>query len=491
MSEKDLAIVFDCGATNLRVIAMDVHGKIVASESTANNTSPDPEFPGGVIWDVEEMWGKLCSASQNVMAAIDTKRIAGVTVTTFGVDGAFVDTRGKLLYPVISWQCQRTTPVMNEIGKYIPLEELYAEAATFPYAFNTINKLVWLKENRPEVIEKAHRFLFITSLFIFKLTGELRNDATMAGTSMLMDMQKHQPSEKIFAALDIRPDILGDISESGELAGAVHQKAEGETGIPKNVPVFFGGHDTQFAVFGSGANENELVLSSGTWEIIMARSAGFKSTKKELAAQLTTEMDAEKGLFNIGQNYLASGILEWFAKNFYPELEGDNLYRKMISDASAVHPGESSVWVYPSFYGEGGSNNFGAINGLTIRTQRGEIYRAFLESLAYRLRSGIEALENAGGFKAEKIICVGGGSKNYLWNQLRADVCNLPIQLVDQKETTVLGAALFVFAGSGVAQSPGAARKMVDYNPKIIHPSENLKRYDELYQAFKERMQFI
>ena len=230
------------------------------------------------------------------------------------------------------------------------------------------------------------------------------------------------------------------------------------------------------------------MLSSGTWEIIMARSAGFKSTEKELAAQLTTEMDAEKGLFNIGQNYLASGILEWFAKNFYSELSGDALYRKMISDASAVQPGESSVWVIPSFYGEGGSNNFGAISGLTIHTKRGEIYRAFLESLAYRLRFGVEALENAGGFKAEKIICVGGGSKNNLWNQLRADVCNIPIQLVDQKETTVLGAALFVFAGSGVAVSPRAARQMIDYRPQIILPSENQPKYEKLYAEFKETM---
>ncbi|MDX8338899.1 L-fuculokinase [Draconibacterium sp. IB214405] len=489
MPEKDLAIVFDCGATNLRVIAMDIHGEIVASESTSNNTSPDPEFPGGVIWDVEEMWGKLCSASQKVMAAIDTKRIAGVTVTTFGVDGAFVDKQGKMLYPVISWQCQRTTPVMNEIGKYIPLEELYAEAGTFPYAFNTINKMVWMKENRPEVIENSHRFLFITSLFIFKLTGELRNDATMAGTSMLMDLQKQHASEKVFAALGISPEILGDIAESGEQAGVVHKKAETETGIPSDVPVFFGGHDTQFAVFGSGANENELVLSSGTWEIIMARSAGFKSTKDELAAQLTTEMDAEKGLFNIGQNYLASGILEWFAKNFYPEFSGDALYGKMIADASEIQPGESTVRVNPAFYGEGGGNNFGAINGLTIQTKRGEIYRAFLESLAYRLRFGVEALENAGGFKAEKIICVGGGSKNNLWNQLRADVCNLPIQLVDQKETTVLGAALFVFAGCGVAASPREARKAVDYKPQVVLPSDDQQTYDRLYHEFKKTIQ--
>ena len=485
MSEKDIAIVFDCGATNLRVIAMDKSGEIVASESTTNNTSPDPEFADGVIWDVHSMWSKLCKASKSVLAKIDAGRIAGVTVTTFGVDGAFVDKNGQMIYPVISWQCQRTVPIMENIGKYIPLDELYMEAGTFPYAFNTINKFIWLKENRPEVIDQAHRFLFITSLFIYRLCGAMKNDVTMAGTSMLMDKAARKPSEKTFAAIGIDPELLGELAEAGEKAGSIHEQASLDTDIPKGVPVFFAGHDTQFAVFGSGANENELVLSSGTWEIIMGRSAGFKATKSELDAKLTTEIDSEMGLFNIGQNYLASGILEWFAKNFFSGLSGDELYETMISEARKAEPGSSSIKVNPSFYNVQGNKAIGAINGLTIHSSRGEIYRAFLEGLSYRLKQGVEALEKAGGFKAEKIICVGGGSKNMLWNQLRADICNLPIHIINQKETTVLGASLYVFAGSGLVASPYEAREKINFKQEVIQPSGDASKYKELYEEYK------
>ena len=101
MPTKDVAIVFDCGATNLRVIAMDISGNILASRTTPNNTDEDLNFPGGRIWDTEKMWQKLCEAANAVTASINPDRIAGATVTTFGVDGAFVDKEGQLLYPVI------------------------------------------------------------------------------------------------------------------------------------------------------------------------------------------------------------------------------------------------------------------------------------------------------------------------------------------------------------------------------------------------------
>ncbi len=163
MQEKDIAIVFDCGATNVRVIAMDKSGSILASNSMSNETDEDPHYPGGRIWDLDKLWGKLCKAASAVTTEIDTQRIAGATVTTFGVDGAFTDKKGELLYPVISWQCQRTAPIMNNIDKYLPLKEIYKTSGVYPYAFNTINKMVWFKENRPDIIEKAHRFLFIPS----------------------------------------------------------------------------------------------------------------------------------------------------------------------------------------------------------------------------------------------------------------------------------------------------------------------------------------
>lgn len=469
---KDIAIVFDCGATNVRVIAMDAKGQILASKSAPNETDPDPHHEGGVIWDIEKMWGKLCVAAKHVTSQIDSSRIAGATVTTFGVDGAFVDDKGELLYPVVSWQCPRTHPIMDNVGKYMPLDDLYALSGVYPYAFNTINKMIWFRENRPDVINEAHRFLFIPSLFIHKLTGELKNDATMMGTSMMADLNERGFSDDILSRLGYNASIFGDINEAGEQAGVSHEMALSDTGVPVGTPVFFAGHDTQFAVFGSGADLNQPVLSSGTWEILMARTNAFSSTPKELENKLTTEIDAKDGVYNIGQNWLGSGILEWFSRNFYTDLKGDELYEKMIGDAAKLETGAHGLTVNPNFYKDSAGDTGGEIKGLTIATKREEIYRALLESLAQRLKDSLDALEEAGDFKAERIICVGGGSKNRLWNQLRADACGVPIQLIDQKETTVLGAALFVFSGAGLFATPELARMNIDYKEEIFYPSK-------------------
>lgn len=484
MQEKDIAIVFDCGATNVRVIAMDKTGQILASHAMPNETDEDPYFSGGRIWDLEKLWGKLCKAAKIVTDEINVERIAGATVTTFGVDGAFTDEKGKPLYPVISWQCARTSAVMNNIEKYIPLNTLYNISGVYPYAFNTINKMIWFKENRPDIIEKAHRFLFIPSLLINKLSGVLKNDATMMGTAMMADLQNREFSDKILKAIGLKKELFGEIGEPGEKAGEVNSMASIATGLPAGTPVFLAGHDTQFAIFGSGAQLNQPVLSSGTWEILMSRSQSFTASKIELENNLTTEIDAIPGVYNIGQNWLGSGVLEWFSRNFYPELSGDELYETMISEGELETPGSNGITVDAAFYDDGSSINAGTITGLTISTRRSQIYRAFLESLAFRLREGLEALETAGKFKAERIICVGGGSKNRLWNQLRVDVCNVPIQLIDQKETTVLGASMFVFAGAGVYKSANVARQKISYNPQVIKPSANAQVYEQLYKNY-------
>ena len=486
MIEKDIAIVFDCGATNVRVIAITKNGQILASHVLPNETDEDPNYKGGRIWDLDKLWAKLCKAATVVTSQIDGSRIAGATVTTFGVDGAFTDEKGDLLYPVISWQCQRTAAIMDNIDKYISLKDLYKITGVYPYAFNTINKMIWFKENRPEIIEKAHRFLFIPSLLINKLSGALLNDATMMGTAMMADLKNRKLSETVLNSIGINKELFGDIAETGQQAGVVNGKAHVETGLPIGLPVFLAGHDTQFAIFGSGAQVNQPVLSSGTWEILMTRSQSFKSTEKELENNLTIEIDAQEGVFNIGQNWLGSGVLEWFSRHYYPEMKGDELYETMISDAEQEIPGANGVMVDPAFYDDGSSTNGGTIKGLTISTKRSQLYRAFLESLAYRLREALEALEETGNFKAERIICVGGGSKNKLWNQLRADVCNIPIQFIDQKETTVLGASMFVFAGAGVQKTLEAARNAIDYKPRLVNPSANSLIYDALYQKYKE-----
>jgi L-fuculokinase len=469
MIKRDIIIVFDCGATNVRCVAIDSKGYILASDSYSNNTRPDPLYSAYRIWDVPEIWEKMCKASGNVVSRIPKERIAGVTVTTFGVDGTLFDSDGKMLYPVISWQCERTNPIMANIGKYIPLEELYGECGVLPFTFNTINKLIWFSEHKPELVGKSHMFLFMPSIFSYFLTGEMVNDMSMAGTSMLTTLSKRGFSDNLLNRISFPVSKMGIPVEPGAITGKITAKASAETSIPPGIPVVATGHDTQFAVFGSGAEINQPVLSSGTWEILMVRSEGYRAGKEQLNLGITTELDSRPGLYDIGNQWIASGVLEWTRKNLYGDIN-ENAYEVMISGAEKVPEGCNGVKVVPRFYEELKGKPGGQILGLTLESTRDEIYRAMLEALAERLAEGKKALEEAGGFKTESIICVGGGSKNRLWNRLRANAAGVPVKIIDQKETTVLGASLFVQAACGNFADPEEASNSIDYKTETILP---------------------
>jgi L-fuculokinase len=469
MPKGDIVIVFDCGATNVRVIAINSVGKILASESLPNNTRPDPLYPSYRIWDINEIWDKMCRASQKVVSQINTSLIVGVTVTTFGVDGTLFDRSGKMLYPVISWQCERTNPIMGNIDKYLPVDDLYKETGVLPFSFNTINKLIWFTEHKPEIIEKSSSFLFMPSIFSFLLSGEMANDVTMAGTSMLTNLQTRGFSSDILGKIKFPIDKIAQPVEAGTIIGKINKKASGETNLPAGIPVVSTGHDTQFAIFGSGAEKNQPVLSSGTWEILMVRAGGYKSGIEQLDMGITTELDATPGLYNIGNQWIASGILEWARKNLYKEID-ENVFDFMVSGAEKVPAGCNGVKVIPKFYEELNGKAGGQILGLSMESTRDEIFRAMLEALSERLAEGKNALEKAGGFKTDSILCVGGGSKNRLWNQLRADFTGVPLKIIDQKETTVLGASLFVQAACGNAFSPEEARAAIEYKTEVIEP---------------------
>ncbi len=471
MQKGDIVIVFDCGATNVRAVAINSKGDILASESYPNNTRPDPFYPSYRIWDINEIWEKMRRASQKVIRQINVNRIAGVTVTTFGVDGTLFDRSGKMLYPVISWQCERTNPIMANIDKYIPLHDLYRECGVLPFTFNTVNKLIWFVEQKPEIVEKSYRFLFMPSIFSFLLTGEMVNDTTMSGTSMLTNLSTRGFSENIINKINFPIEKIGTPVEAGTITGKINAKASAETNIPEGIPVVATGHDTQFAIFGSGAEKNQPVLSSGTWEILMVRAEGFRSGKEQLDMGITTELDSRPGLYNIGNQWIASGILEWARKNLYGDIK-DDVYEVMISGAEKVPNGCNGVKIIPKFYKELKGNPGGQILGLTMESTRDEIYRAMLEALSERLVEGKRALEDAGGFNTESILCVGGGSKNRLWNKLRADYTGVPLKIIDHKETTVLGASLFVQAACGNAASPEEARSAIDYKTEIIEPGK-------------------
>jgi len=464
MKADQLVIVLDCGATSVRAIAVNEFGELKAAHAIKNQTHKDPFLMNGLIWDVEEIWNKLKICTQHILKQINKEHVVGITVCTFGVDGTIFNKDGKMVYPVISWACQRTAPIMENIDKYMAAEKLYAINGVNKNSFNTINKLIWFKENRPELLEKMDKYLFISSIFLHKLTGEFVTEASMAGTSMLTNCHTRQFSEDIFQAIGIE-NKFPKMVEAGEKIGGLIAQAAHDFGLPKNTPVFAAGHDTQFALFGAGAKENEVVLSSGTWEILMARTQNVSTHLRSFQQGISNEFDAISGLYNTGIHWLGSGILEWLTNLLYSQektrLTSTEFYHKIIAEASKIK--QSKIKFELDFL-----TTQGMMSGLGLHTKREEIYRACLEALAQKTAENLQSLETALQFKAQSVIVVGGGSKNALWNQLRAQAIGKPIKLIDKKETTVLGAALFAMAGLGIYKSAEEARDQVKYHNEEI-----------------------
>lgn len=251
------SLCLDCGATNVRAMVVDEQGAIVGKASQPNATLPGEENPEFHIWDADRIFRQISECAVKALEGLNAEQVTAATITTFGVDGALVDEAGNLLYPVISWKCPRTAEVMKNIGKYISQEELNRISGVGAFAFNTIYKLVWLKENHPELLEKAHAWLFISNLLAYKLTGIMATDRTMAGTSQLTDLETGDFSEFILNRLSLSRGLFPPIVDAGETIGLLTPEAADAMNLPAlaGIPVISAGHDTQFAIFGSGADK--------------------------------------------------------------------------------------------------------------------------------------------------------------------------------------------------------------------------------------------
>ena len=294
--KQDVILVLDCGATNVRAIAVNRQGKIVARAAVANASEIAAENNAWHQWSLDAIIQRLADCCHTLAAELADCRVRGITVTTFGVDGALVDENGQLLYPVISWKCPRTAEVMQKIDRFLPQQRLQEISGVGAFGFNTLYKLVWMKENHPQLLEQAHAWLFISSLINHRLTGEFTTDLTMAGTSQMLDIHQRDFSPEILQATGLPRRLFPRLVEAGELIGTLQPDAAALLGIPPGIPVISAGHDTQFALFGAGAEQDEPVLSSGTWEILMVRSNRVNTSLLSHYAGSTCELDSQPGL---------------------------------------------------------------------------------------------------------------------------------------------------------------------------------------------------
>lgn len=471
-------LVLDCGATNVRAGAVDESGHIVHIESEKNAAIRERPDKDWLVWDTESIWSKLLKCAARTVAAVRPEGCVALVVTAFSDDGAPVDRDGTLLYPVISWQCSRADGMVKKLDEKISPEDLYRITGEQTMPQHTLLRLLWLREYAPRSLEEAERYVMFPHILDYRLTGRWVNDPTTADSMFLIDIAKRRYSDEILNRFGFEKSFFPEILEPGQVIGPLLKPMAKTIGLKKSVPVIVGGHDTQFAVLGSGCKVGEMVLSSGTWEILFARTEHCYVSEKDRYCGLKNECDVVAGVFNFGAQWIGSGALEWLNGLLYPDIpDRYGRYQQAQKDAAVSPRGTSGVRIKPDIVpgtidGRGKATRGGTFEGLTITTKRGDLYRAMLEALCEKLHEGVHLVKTATGICPNKLTVVGGGAKNFLLNELRAEKLGVPIQLTKQTENTLVGAAMIGFVGSGRYRNLDEASDNIEFAGKQVKPGK-------------------
>ena len=495
----DLLLGLDIGSTSIKANIYDTKGILVSGSSRPTILShPDKVHPNWAVWEPDEIWSAVKDSISCAIKNIDFREdIKGVSVTGFGMDGVPIDKKGKFLYPFISWHCPRTEKQSQDWSKKIGPEVIFSITGKQVMPIDTVYRILWIKENFPEILDKTYKWLLIEDYINYMLSGAIATDYSMASCTSLFDQKKREWSTELVKKASFDISILPPVLPSGTILGNVLPEISEETGLPTTVKVVLGGHDYHCGALAVGAFVPEVVMDiNGTWEMVLQSTAGPKLETKVFKNGINVESHVARDMYNIVAYSVSGAMYEWLNKTlcFEERLEAQKnnvSVWEIIKNKAAISPiGSGGVFFAPYFFGADSpyfdNKARGAFIGLTNNTGRENIIRSVIEGLNYQFRGMLEAFEDAANSSAEKIVAAGGATKNEFWMQNKAEIAGKPIEVPAVEEATPLGAALISGIGIGIYKNEEEAYKETYRVGSVYEPDgKNKKLYDEYYQIFK------
>jgi len=496
----DLLLGIDLGSTSLKAIVYDMDGNAVAAGSRPTERfHPSAEHPEWTVWEPEQIWGGVAAAVRDALGALDDpRRIRAVAVTGMGMDGVPVDGDGRWLYPFISWHDPRTAPQLAWWLEHVGAQRTFSIGGNPVWAINSALRILWMQENEPEILARADKWLLIEDFLNFMLCGQRVTDYSMASCTMLFDQRKLDWSDELLAASGIDRRLLCDVRPSATPLGEVHAAAAQATGLPEGTPVVLGGHDHLCGALPVGLFRPGMVLNvTGTWETVMTATPGPVLGDALRAAGITVQAHVARSMHAAWGGCVAAEMLEWYRRHVgsaagtQEEAAAGADWGPLIAEAAASPPGARRVMFLPHMSGAScpvvDDRSLGAFVGLSNRATRGDLLRAVIEGLDYQLRDVVTAMQAALGTPLERLVAVGGATRNTFWMQNKADVTGRPIEVPAVEEATPLGAAILAGIGIGLFADEEDAFQRVRRPGKTYHPDPELsKRYAEWFGVYQQ-----
>jgi xylulokinase len=478
-------IGIDISTTATKAVVIDEAGLVVAAGAAEYGYEvPRPRWaeqdPG--LW-----WDGTVAAVRSALAeaAISGDEVAAVGLTGQMHGAVLLDSAGAVLRPAILWNDQRTAEACDEIRRAVGPERLIAITGNDALTGFTAPKLVWVRDEEPEVWARVRHVLLPKDYVRFRLTGEYAIDKADGSGTLLFDLATRDWSAEVLAPLRIDAAWLPRTFEGPEVTGVVSAAAAAETGLRAGTPVVAGGGDQAANAVGVGAIVPGVVaLSLGTSGVVFATT---EAPLRDPEGQVHAFCHAVPGRWHMMTVMLsAAGSLRWFRDALAP---GED-FGRLTAAAESVPPGADGLFFLPYLSGERSPHPDplarGAFVGLTVGHDRRHLTRAVLEGVAFGLRDGLDQMIAAGMPPPDQVRASGGGTASPLWRQILADVLRAEVATVSTTEGAAYGAGVLAAAGSGWFSSVEAAGTAWVRTTPVAAPGGDADRYAEAHALYRD-----
>ena len=492
----------DIGTTGCKLTVFDEAGEKLGQ---AYREYPTSRRSGAHEIDASDILSSVLEVLRELSGYPD---IAGIGVTSFGETFVLTDEEGRPLHRSMLYtdprgkeQCRTLTDAKGE-------KAIAAITGLRPHEMYSLPKIMWMKENKPEIYAKAKHIFLMEDFVVFALTGTAQIDYSLATRSMAFDIRKLSWSEELLNLAGIDRRLFSRPVPTGTAAGTIRKSVAEATGLPETVQIISVSHDQIAAGIGAGVfDAGAAVDGAGTVQCLTVIYEGIPTSDIIYEGSYPIVPYVVPGKYaSYGFSYTGGALMQWCV---------DTLAKKEKELAAAAGcsvneflertfrdrtEGPSGMLVLPHFAGAAtpymDTGSRGAILGLTADSTVGDIYRACMEGVVYEMRINYDRLKESGAHPA-MLRATGGGARSNVWMQMKADVLNLPVTALGTSDAGTVGSAMLTGIATGCYENLADAADHMVRTAQIFYPRPEMHeryeavyaRYQKLYDAVRPLMQ--
>ena len=490
MAEITKVLAFDFGASSGRAMLFTFDGAKLSIEEM-HRFSNDPVMIGGHFhWDILRLFFEIKQGINKTVLA-GHQDIKAIGIDTWGVDFGLFDKNGKLLGNPYHYRDTRTTGMEELAEKTIGKEYIFERTGIQFNFFNTLFQFMAIKHQEDPVLDIADKMLFIPDIFNYLLTGEMKNEYSIASTSQLLNVHTKQWDKELMEKAGIPSDIFCDIVMPGTVIGELTDELCEELGCPKIPVIAVGSHDTASAVASVPLTEDYkyAYISTGTWALMGSEIDEPKVSDVTYRYNFTNEggvCDKIRFLKNIMGLWIIQESKRQWAR------EGKNFSFDDLEQAAwAAEPFKSFIDPDDDSFATPGNmpqriREFCEKTGQPVPQNEGEIIRCVAQSLAFKFRMVVDAIEEITGEPLKAVHMVGGGIKDKMVCRFTANATGKTV-LAGPVEATSTGNALMQLMALGKVNGLAEGRSIVKNSfPINTYEPEDAKDWETAYEAYKK-----